>query len=299
MRQGRAQTDWNRVWIKSHGRLCYNRAMSFALDRETIAAAAPPPERIRLLSLLIQIWVRPRRAMERVAAGPRWLWLIPLLFAVVALLARAVVAAPLLAQAQTAQLQAQMAAQAQALPQEDEALAPIEAPPTPVGVTLAPILAGGLAVILIGWALRALILQVSSLAMGGRQSFGQVYRLSAWAAFPLILRDAVQAAYMLLSRELVTGPGLSGLIDQGGTGSNGGAVNGLFALGGQAMSLPGVVLSKIDLYTLWFLALLVVAMQVGGNLKRGKAMLVVGIYALLALLPGLLAALVGGALTGF
>lgn len=270
--------------------------MSFALDRETIEAAAPPPQRTRLLSLLIQIWVRPRRALERVAAGPRWLWLIPLLFAVVALLLRAFVAAPLQAQAQTAQIQAQMEAQMQTLPEgSSEAMAPVEVPPTPTGTALAPILIGGLGVILIGWALRALILQVGSLAMGGRQGFGQVYRLSAWAAFPLILRDGVQAVYMLISRELVAGPGLSGLVQQAGSGQTGR----LFGLGGQTLSLPGVVLGKIDLYTLWFLALLVVAMQVGGSLKRGKAILVVAIYAGLALLPGLVMALAGGALAGF
>lgn len=268
--------------------------MSFALDRETIAAAAPPPERTRLWSLLIQIWVRPRRALERVAAGPRWLWLIPLAFAVAALLARAFIAAPLQAQAQTAQMQAQMATQAQAFPTESEAPLPVEVPPTPTSAALAPALVGGLGVILIGWALRALILQVGSLAMGGRQSFGQVYRLSAWAAFPLILRDLVQAAYMLISRELAVGPGLSGLVSQAGPSVGGN----LLGLGGAGLSLPGVVLSKIDLYTLWFLALLVIAMQVGGNLKRGKAILVVLIYAVLALLPGLLMSLAGGALAG-
>lgn len=290
--------------------------MSFALDRETIAAndgparsandgparsasdgPSPSPERTRLLSLLIQIWVRPRWALERVAAGPRWLWLIPLALAVVALLLRAFVAAPLQAQAQTAQMQAQVEAQMQAFPEgQGEAAAPVEVPPTPTSAALAPILVGGLAAILIGWALRALILQVGSLATGGRQSFGQVYRLSAWAAFPLILRDGVQAAYMAISRELVAGPGLSGLVSQGEVGAAG--AGSLFGLGGQPMSLPGVVLGKIDLYTLWFLALLVAAMRVGGNLSRGKAVLVVVIYAALALLPGLLMALAGGALAG-
>lgn len=267
--------------------------MSFAFDRETIAAAAaPPPERTRLASLLLQIWVRPWRALAQVAAGPRWLWLIPLLFAVAALLLRAFVAAPLQAQAQTAQMEAQMQ---QAPAPDGEALAPVEIPPTPVSAVLTPMLVGGLGAILIGWALRALILQVGSLTMGGRQSFGQVYRLSAWAGFPLVLRDLVQAVYMLVSRQVVAGPGLSGLVEATGPGGAGG----LLGLAGQATSLPGVILGKIDLYTLWFLALLVVAMQVGGSLKRGKAVLVVALYAALALAPGLLLAAVSGALAGF
>ncbi len=267
--------------------------MSFALDRETIEAAdALPPERTRLLTLLLYIWVRPRRALEQVAAGPRWLWLIPLVCAVVALLLRAFVAAPLQAEAQTAAMQAQI--EAQAFPAAEGEMV-VEVPPTPSSTAVAPALVGGLGVILLGWALRALILQVGSLAVGGRQSFGQVYRLSAWAAFPLILRDVVQAVYMLISGELVTGPGLSGLVSQSGPG----VANGLLGLGGQALSLPGVVLGRIDIYTLWFLALLVVAMQVGGTLKLGKAILVTAIYAMLALLPGLLVAVVGGSLAGF
>ncbi len=269
--------------------------MSFALDRETIEAAdALPPERTRLLTLLLYIWVRPRRALEQVAAGPRWLWLIPLVCAVAALLLRAFVAAPLQAEAQTALMQAQIQAQAQAFPAAEGEMV-VEVPPTPSSTAVAPALVGGLGVILLGWALRALILQVGSLAVGGRQSFGQVYRLSAWAAFPLILRDVVQAVYMLISGELVTGPGLSGLVSQSGPG----VANGLLGLGGQALSLPGVVLGRIDIYTLWFLALLVVAIQVGGTLKLGKAILVTGIYATLALLPGLLVAVVGGTLAGF
>jgi hypothetical protein len=266
--------------------------MSFAFDRETIAAAAPPPERTRLASLLLQIWLRPRRALAQVAAGPAWLWLIPLLLAVVALLLRAFIAAPLQAEAQTAQMEALM----QQTPSPgSEALAPIDIPPTPVSAVLTPMIVGGLGAILIGWALRALILQVGSLAVGGRQNFGQVYRLSAWAAFPLILRDVVQAFYMLVSREVVAGPGLSGLVEATGAGTAGG----LLGLAGQAASLPGVILAKIDLYTLWFLVLLAAAMQVGGALKRGKAVLVVAIYVALSLAPGLLLAAASGALAGF
>lgn len=291
--------------------------IAFALDRETIEAASPPPKRTRPLALLAQIWLHPRRAFEGVAAGSRWLWLIPFVCAVAALLFRAYIAAPLQVEQQTAQMQAQVAldttaAQGQAFPAvEGDQTSSVVVPSTPLSVALAPALIGGLAIILLGWALRALILQVGSLAMGGRQngsaaptgsaapSFGQVYCLSAWAAFPLILRDVVQGVYMLFSQALVTGPGLSGLIAQpDGVGTNV-ARNGLSGFGGAALSLPGVVLGKIDFFTLWFLVLLVLAMQVGGGLARGKAILLVAIYAILALLPGLLTALVGGALSGF
>ena len=50
--------------------------------------------------------------------------------------------------------------------------------------------------ILLGWLLRAAVLHVSSMALGGRQSFGAVYRASAWASFPLLLRIAVQLIYL-------------------------------------------------------------------------------------------------------
>lgn len=283
--------------------------IAFALDRETIEAASPPPKRTRPLALLAQIWLRPRKAFEGVAAGSRWLWLVPFICGVAAVLFRVYVAAPLQAEAQTAQMRTLMAEQAQAFPAAEGEPAAFDVPSTPVSVTLAPALLGGLGIILLGWALRALILQVGSLAMGGRRrasaepagsaapSFGQIYCLSAWAAFPLILRDIVQGVYMLISQTLVTGPGLSGLMAQPEGAGTSVAGNGLAGLGG--ISAPGVILGKIDFFTLWFLVLLVLAMQVGGGLARNKAILLVAIYAILALLPGLLAALAGGALTGF
>jgi len=117
----------------------------------------------------------------------------------------------------------------------------------------------------------------------------------------LILRDAVQAAYMLITHELIRGPGLSGLLTAAGAGQTQGVASPV-AVGsspGVGSAIAGVVLGRIDLYTLWYLGLLTAAVVVAGRLPRGKAIVVVAIYALLSLATGLGGTLVLGMTGGF
>ena len=251
--------------------------MSFAFDREVIDATPPPPARPRLLRLLAQIWLRPRRTLEAVADGPAWLWVIPLVLAIAALLARLAVSAPLLVEAQIAQDRAMREASMEGLsgdafmvPSPEEAQIPAPAP----GVVIAPLLIGGLAAIALGWLARTAVLHLGSLALGGRQTFGVLYRVGAWATLPIVLRDVVQIVYMLLSGEMVEGSGLSGL-----------------AATSSALS---IILGKIDLFTIWYLVLLVLGVQISGQLPPRKAAAVVGFYVLLMLLASLTPLLFGG-----
>ena len=60
-----------------------------------------------------------------------------------------------------------------------------------------------------------------------------------------------------------------------------------------------IVLGRIDLYTIWYLVLLGLAVMAAGKLSRGKAALVVGSYALLSLATGLVSLLTYGLTGGF
>jgi hypothetical protein len=270
--------------------------MSLSLDPATIEA--PPPRGPNPLRLLVQIWVRPRQALKDVAEGPGWLWVIPLLLAVVLLLARVLVGAPLQVQARTAQIQAMQEANMADMPPEvRENLPPeaLQAPQIPQSTIIAPALIAGFSAILLGWLLRAALLHIGSMALGGRQGFGVLYRVSAWAGLPLILRNAVQSVYMQVIGELIQGPGLSGLVASPAEPT----VSGLFPLfaGGQPTAI-GIFLSKLDLYTIWYLILLALAVRAASNLSGGKALVVVGLYACLALLPSFVPLLVFGVLGG-
>jgi len=278
-------------------------------DPAAIQAAPPPPRGPRPLALLAQVWFRPARTLRAVAGGPGWLWIIPLLLAVALTLARVFVAAPLLAQEQRAQMQAMQEANMANIPAEYRESLPPEATQLPepsAALTVGLPLIGGLGGILLGWLLRAGLLHVGCLALGGRQSFGVLYRVSAWASLPLILRDAVQATYMALAHERVKAPGLSGLLattstSQGVAGSMGvvssaGVVSGTAS---QPVSALSIVLGRVDLYTLWYLALLGLACVAASKLPRGKAALVVAGYALLSVLTGFGGLLTRGLTGGF
>jgi hypothetical protein len=217
---------------------------------------------------------------------------LPLLLALALTLGRVFASAPLETQARATELQAARDAQLQEMPVEYRNSLPpeeLQAPPPAAALVVGPLLLTGLGGILLGWLVRAALLHVSSLALGGRQGFGPLYRASAWASFPLILRDAVQTAYVLITHELIRGPGLSGLLATAGDGQSQG-VGQPQGIGGQpqgiAPTIAGVVLGRIDLYTLWYLGLLIAAVVAASKLPRGKAILVVAIYALLSLATG-------------
>ena len=256
-------------------------------DPDAVNAAPPPPRGPNILSLLGGIWLRPGRTLRAVAAGPKWLWVLPLLLAVALTLARVFAAAPGLAEEQRARTQAQIEAQFQDMPQEVIDTLPEEATtvpePSPVLTVGLPRVAG-LGGILLGWLVRAALLHVGSLALGGRQSFGQIYRTSAWASFPLILRDAVQALAMGVTGQVVKGSGLSGLLTSTDT---------------AGVTLPAIVLGRIDVYAIWYVLLLVIALGAASKLTRGKAAAVVAFYAALSLLGGLGQLLTQGITGGF
>lgn len=255
-------------------------------DPAAVQAAPPPRRGPNLLSLLGSIWLRPGRTLRAVAEGPGWLWVVPLALAVALTLARVFAAAPALAEEQRARAQAQIEAQFQDMPQEviDSLPEDAKVAPEPSAVlTLGLPLAGGLGGILVGWLVRAALLHVISLALGGQQGFGHVYRTAAWASFPLILREAVQALAALFTGQAVKGAGLAGLL----------------ASDGQTVTLPAIVLGRIDLFTIWYVVLLVIAMSAAGKLTRGKASVVVGAYALLSLAGGLGRLLTQGITGGF
>ena len=218
--------------------------MTATLYSSSAGALAPTTTQVNPWRLLAQVWTRPRRVFETIAAGPGWLWAIPmggaLAFFYGRVFAAAFVGAPVSAGA----------------------------------------LIGGLAGILLGWLLRALLLHLLAASLGGRSDFGALYRATTWASFPLILRDAVQVGYVAATGSLIAGPGLSGLV----------------ANGVSAPSVWSVVLGRIDLYTIWYLALLVMTLQITAALTRGKATLAVALYSLASLAAGLFSLLLTSAL---
>lgn len=270
-------------------------------DPAAIQAGLPQERGPNVLTLLAQIWVRPRRTLAVVADGASWLWLAPLILALLLTWGRTLAAMPGVTAEQLAQNQATVAARLQDVPEEYRDALPEEATQVPepsrVLVFWVP-LALGVAGFLFGWLVRAAVLHVSSLAMGGRQSYGRIYRTAAWASFPLLLRDLVQTIYLAATGTVITGPGLSGLltpttqalpvtmVDKVGVvvASTTPVVT---TSASPALTIPGILLGRIDLFSIWYVWLLGMAVLVAGKLSRGKAVGVVVIYVVLSLLTSL------------
>ena len=255
------------------------------LDPAAIRAAPAPPRGPNLLALLAGIWFRPGRTLRAVATGPGWLWAVPLLLAVTVAVGAGFATVPAREAAQSATSAALVEARIRELPPEMRESPPEEITQVPepsrvlmLWVPLAVAVAG----IVLGWLVRAAVLHVSSLALGGQQSFGQVYGTSAWASFPLILRSAVQALYAVAGGGLVDRPGLSGLLSVAASPA---APSGVLA--STPVTLPAIILGRIDLYSIWYLVLLVFAVGTASKLPRGKALVLTAIYAVLSILAGL------------
>ena len=139
----------------------------------------------------------------------------PLFIALALAVGLAFASAPALAALQRERSQAQMELRLQELPPEMRESPPEEftdvPEPSPVRTLWGPLVSAA-AGILLGWLLRAALLHLTSMALGGRQSFGAVYRASVWASFPLLLRSSVQLVYTLVGGGMIAGAGLSGLV---------------------------------------------------------------------------------------
>ncbi|MRR32093.1 YIP1 family protein [bacterium] len=244
---------------------------------ETQPGVAP---RRRLTGLLVGMILRPRSALEYVnLAGRRTWWLLAAL-AVVFLMLPIGVGAPITArQAREAIVESQKQVEervGQQMTQEqmNQALS-ITASPL---ITLVFPALGGTVVLAIGWLLRAGALYLAGLAVGGRSTFGAMFRVTVWTWLPYAVRGLIRTIYILVSGQGVANEGLSGYVV--GTG-----------LGALVLK---ALLGHFDLFLVWNLALLVIGVVIVTRLSTRKAVLVtVGVWVILTLL-GLIPALIGG-----
>lgn len=109
----------------------------------------------------------------------------------------------------------------------------------------------------------------------------------AWSSLPFFIRDIVQIIAILVTKQLITQPGLSGFMESGTTG-----------LPAYLSSL----LSFVDIYLIWQFILIGIGARKISGLKAGKAWLatLIAIIIFLALkaLPGLIGAQLGTLSTG-
>ncbi len=251
------------------------------------AAAVPDPDAGRLgpLALLRDVVLHPSAAMRRLDAQPGRRWWLPLTVLVVLSALNAAVLGPRKAVA------AMQAFQAGQLPPGVSAEAMSAMPATDTVGMLAAVtgVIGAVFGVVVGALLVAAILHFVGTVFGGQQTFNAVLTTTSWAKLPLIARSIVQLAWF---------GSHPGAFD-----ANLGGLSGLLANAEApaeaASSYWAPLLARVEVWHLWYLFLLVVAVRATSKVTRGRALLIVGVYVALGIGAGLVGTAIGRAMSGF
>jgi hypothetical protein len=123
---------------------------------------------------------------------------------------------------------------------------------------------------LLGWVLFAGVLYGIGLLLGGRAGYGQLFAVVSWSWVPYILRDFFQAGYIYVTGRFIRLPGLSFLV----------------AAGEQAGGTANLIyraLAQVDIFLLWHLLLIGLAIAALNRFGRGKTLFVTLIYLLIVI----------------
>lgn len=131
----------------------------------------------------------------------------------------------------------------------------------PVFMYIIPLI-GSLAALWLGWLLLAALLHFGSTLLGGRGSMQSALNVVAWASLPFAVRDLLRVGFMLITRHAITSPGLSGFSSSAG-----------FVV---------QLLTRIDIFLIWSVVLLVIGFAIAEALPRAKA--VTGVLVVIVLM---------------
>jgi len=255
---------------------------------------APAPERWSIPRLLWGMIVRPRATLEYLREHRGRTWWVPALLAVLLAILPIFVAAPITAR-QTREVVAaaqerwgeqqgvEMSAEEQAQMEQSMSIAA-----SPLITVVFPAVGSAVGLV-VGWLMWAGGLYLASTTLGGRSPFGQVFRTVVWAWLPYTLRGLLQTVYILVSGQLIANPGLSGMVQE-----NQPISEIVLAPPGLGQTILLAFLSRVDLFLVWGLILLVIGVTVVTHLPRRKAVLVTLVVWILLTAVSILPALVGG-----
>lgn len=254
------------------------------------------PDRQGLLHLLWGIVAHPRVTLEYLNEHGGRSWWLPSLLGLLLVILPIVVSAPITArQARETILASQeqmgeqfgegMSAEEQA--QMEEQMMSAMASPL---ITVVFPAGGGVIGRVVSWLAWAGALYLAGVALGGRSTFGQMFRMVVWAWLPYVLRGLLQTTYILASGQLIANPGLSGFVQD-----NRPVEEMVFMPPSLGQVVFAAFLSNVDLFLIWNLILVVIGVVVTTRLPRRKAALVtLGVWALLtafSLIPVLVSGL--------
>lgn len=259
---------------------------------------------VKPLRMLWGVVARPRATLRYLNEEGRRLWWLPALLAVLLIVLPIIAGAPIAAQQAREAVRSAIGVGV-VVPEKPGVSVSVEPAPeltpeqqqqmeqamqyasSPLVITVFPAI-GQIAGLIIGWLAWAGLLYLSGMVIGGHARFGDLFRMVVWAWIPYALRGLLQTLYILATGRLITHPGLSGLVAQ-----NRSASEIILAPPSTGQIIASSLLSRIDIFLFWNLALLVIGTMVVSRIPGRKATAVVlGIWVLLTLL-GLIPTLVG------
>jgi hypothetical protein len=243
---------------------------------------APALERWGILRLLWGITVRPRATLEHLCEHEIRAWWVPALLAMLLLVLPILVSAPIsIEQAREALLVTQeQLEERQGMELSAEQQSQMESMATsPLIIVVFPAVLRVVGQI-VSWLAWGGALYLTGMALGGRSTFGQMFRVVIWTWLPHTLRGALQTVYIQLSGQLIANPGLSGLVQESRP-----IAEVVAAPPSLGQMLLVTLLSKVDLFLFWNLILLVIGVRVVTRLPWRKAILTtLGVWILLTAL---------------
>jgi hypothetical protein len=231
----------------------------------TEAAIEKPSLASRLnFSRLFSTLVSPRNTFSEMSAEARGTWLTPMLVLSLTTILVVVVSGSL-------KTRAAMMGEVQ-LPQDWQYWSPemqqnyMQAQQATQGATFTYVipLVGALTTLWLGWVLVAALVHLGSTLLGGRGSMQSAFNVVAWGSLPFALRDILRIVFMLIAGHVIMSPGLSGFASSAGFLSK--------------------LLTRLDLFWIWYVILLVIGFAAADGLPRNKAFFGVTVVLLLVLL---------------
>jgi len=231
---------------------------------------------------LLGVIARPRSTFARMRDAERGHWWVVFALGLIALVLSTVATVPI----QVEMSQAAMAAQQEQMdlsPEQQAQFEQTQAIFSSTAVLAAIGTASGIIGLLIGYGVRAGLLYLFGLVLGGQVSFKQIWRMAVWTALPISLGTFVSAIAVVATRQMPTA-GLTYILTS--------------AEMANASPFLTAILGRIDVYTIWSLILIAVGMVATARLSRVKAGLIAGVYWLLGAGLALVSTALNTALSG-
>lgn len=224
-------------------------------------------------------------------------WILMALLAALSVVALVAAVAPIMARMSQEAIRAQMESQPGLFPEgeDPEMQARISQFTTNPLLTMVMPSVTGIIGMAIGWLVWAGGLHLLSVMLGGNSQFGAMWAGVVWSYMPIALRNALQTVVVLVSGEPITNQGLSGLLAQERS------ITELIATPPSAGRLAlQSLLAQIDVFTIWNIVLLFIAVMTIARLSRRKALgITLGVWLGLTAVGTLLAVVPAWLASGF